>query len=54
VTARGSGSPEAGWRRRPLGKNILVVDVATGNASRVARGRGAIWLDRHTLLVEVS
>jgi hypothetical protein len=35
-------------------KNILVVDIATGVASRVAKGRGAIWLDGHTLLVEVS
>jgi Tol biopolymer transport system component len=36
------------------GKNILVVDIATGAASRVAKGNGAIWLDLHTLLVEVS
>jgi Tol biopolymer transport system component len=35
------------------GKVILVVDVATGDALRVANGRAAIWLDRHTLLVEV-
>jgi Tol biopolymer transport system component len=35
-------------------KNILVVDIETGDASRVAKGRAAIWLDRHTLLVEVS
>jgi Tol biopolymer transport system component len=32
---------------------ILVVDVATGDASRVAEGSGAIWLDDHTLLVDV-
>jgi Tol biopolymer transport system component len=32
---------------------ILVVDVATGQATRVATGRMAIWLDSHTLLVEV-
>jgi WD40 repeat protein len=32
---------------------ILVVDVATGNASRVAEGSGAIWLDDRTLLVDV-
>ena len=31
---------------------VLVVDVATGDASRVAEGRAAIWLDDHTLLVE--
>jgi len=36
-----------------MGKNILVVDVATGNASRIAKGRSAIWLDGHRLLVEV-
>ena len=36
------------------GKDILVVDIATGAASRVAKGNGAIWLDGHTLLVEVS
>ena len=35
-------------------KNILVVDIATGSASRVAIGRAAIWLDGHTLLVEAS
>jgi Tol biopolymer transport system component len=36
----------------PTYDTILVVDVATGHATRVARGRGAIWLDDHTLLVE--
>jgi Tol biopolymer transport system component len=36
------------WRN-----NIIVVDVATGGASPVAQGRGAIWLDDHTLLVSV-
>ena len=35
------------------GKDILVVDIAMGSASRVAAGRCAIWLDVHTLLVEV-
>jgi Tol biopolymer transport system component len=35
-------------------KNILVVDIATGSASRVAKGRAAVWLDGHTLLVEAS
>lgn len=34
------------------GDRILVVDIATGDASRVAEGRAAIWLDDHTLLVE--
>jgi Tol biopolymer transport system component len=32
---------------------ILVVDVATGDARRVAIGVSATWLDDHTLLVEV-
>jgi Tol biopolymer transport system component len=35
------------------GKDILVVDIATGDASRVAEGSGAIWLDDHTLLIDV-
>jgi Tol biopolymer transport system component len=34
--------------------SIVVVDVETGNASRVAEGRAAIWLDRQTLLVDVA
>jgi Tol biopolymer transport system component len=33
---------------------IVVIDIATGRRSPVAEGNGAIWLDRHTLLVEVS
>ena len=33
--------------------SVVVVDVATGLGSTVAEGRGAIWIDRHTLLVEV-
>jgi Tol biopolymer transport system component len=32
---------------------ITVVDIATGKATQVALGNGAIWLDDHTLLVEV-
>jgi dipeptidyl aminopeptidase/acylaminoacyl peptidase len=32
---------------------IIVVDIATGTASRVTEGSVAIWLDDHTLLVEV-
>jgi Tol biopolymer transport system component len=31
----------------------IVIDIATGAASPVAPGRGAIWLDDHTLLVSV-
>jgi Tol biopolymer transport system component len=33
-------------------RRILVVDVATGNVTKVAEGDSAIWLDDHTLLVE--
>jgi dipeptidyl aminopeptidase/acylaminoacyl peptidase len=33
---------------------VAVVDVATGRGSSVAEGEEAIWLDDHTLLVEVS
>jgi len=33
---------------------IIVVDVATGKATRVAEGRGATWFDDHTLLVDVN
>jgi hypothetical protein len=32
---------------------VIVVDIATGTATPVAYGRGAIWLDDHTLLVSV-
>ena len=32
---------------------ILVVDIATGDATFVAEGTEASWLDHHTLLVEV-
>jgi hypothetical protein len=34
------------------GKVIFVVDVDTGDASLVAKGTAAIWLNGHTLLVE--
>jgi Tol biopolymer transport system component len=33
---------------------VVAVDIASGRRSAVAEGNGAIWLDRHTLLVEVS
>ena len=35
------------------GNSIIVVDIATTKLSTVAEGREAIWLDDHTLLVEV-
>jgi hypothetical protein len=57
-----------GWTSNPAGawsqdgsrivclgtKGIVVVDVATGDATRVAEGRGATWFDNHTLLVDVD
>jgi Tol biopolymer transport system component len=33
--------------------DVKVVDIESGEASRVAEGRGAVWLDDHSLLVEV-
>jgi Tol biopolymer transport system component len=36
------------------GGGVIVVDVATGDFTRVAEGKGAIWLDDHTLLVETG
>lgn len=33
-------------------RDVLVVNVATGRANRVAEGIGAIWLDDHRLLVD--
>lgn len=35
------------------GGGIIIVDVATGDFTRVAEGDTAIWLDGHTLLVQV-
>jgi len=55
----GSSNPSGTWSpggRRIVCSNdlgsIMVVDVATGAASYVAKGRSAIWLNGHTLLVE--
>ena len=53
----GTWSPDGNWIVCPgFGSQkgqILAVDVATGIATHVADGRQAIWLDSHTLLVEV-
>ncbi|MGH2701589.1 MAG: TolB family protein [Actinomycetota bacterium] len=35
------------------GGGIRVIDVVTGETARVAEGRAAVWVDDHTLLVEV-
>jgi Tol biopolymer transport system component len=32
---------------------VIVIDIATGAATPIAYGRGAIWLDDHTLLVSI-
>ena len=40
-----------GWGSGTL-SYIVVVDAATGQGTKVARGRAAIWLDDRTLLVE--
>jgi hypothetical protein len=48
----GTWSPDSGRIVCSDGTAITVVDVATGVASNVAEGSSAIWLDRHTLLVE--
>ena len=59
--ALGSSNASGTWS--PVGDRIVTVaeidgiavtDVATGQVEIVARGNGAIWLDDHTLLVEVS
>jgi len=34
-------------------RSIIVIDIATGDASPVATGHGAIWVDDHTLLIDV-
>jgi len=46
-----SGSAHPG--PRPDLAGIVVVDAATLEVSLVAEGRGASWLNDHTLLVEV-
>jgi Tol biopolymer transport system component len=52
----GTWSPD-GTRIVALGMSegrIVVVDIATGESTRVASGGAAIWLDDHTLLVEAD
>jgi Tol biopolymer transport system component len=48
----GTWSPDGSRIVCSNGGRIVVVDIATGDASRVAEGSGAIWIDGHTLLVE--
>ena len=49
----GTWSPDGSRIVCSEGSRIIVVDIATGDASSVAVGREAIWLDDHTLLVSV-
>jgi Tol biopolymer transport system component len=54
ATPAGTWSPDG--TRIVLGDDantIRVIDVSSGEASRVAEGRAAIWIDEHTLLVDV-
>jgi Tol biopolymer transport system component len=53
VNPAGTWSPDGSRIVCSDENGVTVVDIATGNASHVAEGSAAIWLDRHTLLVEV-
>jgi hypothetical protein len=50
----GTWSPDGSRIVCSKGDAIIVVDIASGDVSRVAEGSGAIWVDRHALLVEGS
>ena len=49
----GTWSPDGSRIVCAEASRVIVVDIATGVASPVAVGRGAIWLDDHTLLVSI-
>ena len=57
----GGSNPAGTWSPRGhrivctnfSGMQVFVLDVDTGEASGVAKGSAAIWLNGHTLLVEV-
>ena len=49
----GTWSPDGSRVVCSEASRIVVIDIATGDASSVAVGREAIWLDDHTLLVSV-
>jgi Tol biopolymer transport system component len=49
----GTWSPDGSRIVCSEGNSILVVEIATEDVSSVAEGRASIWLDDHTLLVEV-
>jgi WD40-like Beta Propeller Repeat len=52
-TPTGTWSPDGGRIVCSEASKIIVVDIATGTATPIATGRGAIWLDDRTLLVSV-
>ena len=49
----GTWSPDGSRIVCSEASRVIVIDLATGDASPVAVGRGAIWLNDHTLLVSV-
>jgi Tol biopolymer transport system component len=49
----GTWSPDGSRIVCSEASRVIVIDIATGEASPVAVGRGAIWLDDHTLLVSL-
>jgi Tol biopolymer transport system component len=49
----GTWSPDGSRIVCSEASRVIVIDIATREASPVVVGRGAIWLDDHTLLVEV-
>jgi Tol biopolymer transport system component len=52
VNPGGTWSPDGTRVVLVDGTDVYVLDVITGEASVVAQGKGAQWLDDHTLLVE--
>jgi Tol biopolymer transport system component len=47
----GTWSPDGSRIVCSEASRVIVIDIATGEAAPVAQGRGAFWLDDHTLLV---
>ena len=52
-TPTGTWSPDGSRIVCSEASKVIVLDIATGAATPVASGRGAIWLDDRTLLVSV-
>jgi Tol biopolymer transport system component len=49
----GTWSPDGTRVTCSDGTDVFVIDVATGETTAVAEGENAIWLDDHTLLIDV-